>query len=76
MTTLKLSDQSTFIPDDKLIKFWKHAVTLSLSPDNTYPAYKIYYMLLSNEIATNKVKLEKNKLQNEEVLNDEENLHY
>lgn len=42
--------ESTLIPDSKLKTLWKRAVTASLSPDNEYPAYKIYYIFLRAEI--------------------------
>ena len=38
--------ESSLISDSKLKTLWKQAVTASLSPDNDYPAYKIYYILL------------------------------
>lgn len=38
------------ISDLRLKTLWKQAVTASLSPDNNYPAYKLYYILLKKEI--------------------------
>jgi hypothetical protein len=48
--------KSTLIPDDKLKKLWKMAVTASLDPDNEYQAYKLYYILLRKEIVENYAK--------------------
>jgi hypothetical protein len=42
--------ESSSISDSKLKTLWKRAVTASLSPDNDYPAYKLYYILLRAEI--------------------------
>jgi hypothetical protein len=42
--------ESSLISDSKLKTLWKQAVTASLSPDNDYPAYKIYYILLRKDI--------------------------
>lgn len=42
--------ESSSISDSKLRTLWKRAVTASLSPDNEYPAYKLYYILLRAEI--------------------------
>lgn len=62
--------QSPSIPDDKLKILWKQAVTASLSPENNYPAYKLYYIFLRKEI------IEKYCPQLETTLtNDEKNLH-
>jgi len=63
--------KSTDVSDEKIKKLWKQAITLSLDPDNSFPAYKIYYLLVKNQILSKSLKVSK-----EEVLeNDEENLH-
>lgn len=62
-------ERSIVISDERLKKLWKHAVTTSLSPDNIFPAYKIYYFLIRKEIIEKHLKLNKG-----EIENDEENL--
>lgn len=47
---LKGYDPTTQLSDDQLQKLWKHAVLLSLGPENIFPAFKIYYILLRKEI--------------------------
>ena len=46
----KLPLDKLYISDDKLRSLWKYAVNLSLGPDNEFPAYKLYYILLKKEI--------------------------
>lgn len=65
-------DKSTSISDEKLHNIWKTAVTMSLSPDNIFPAYKLYYILLRKEIVKRFLPLMSTK---GESLNEEENLH-
>jgi hypothetical protein len=59
-----------YVSDEKLQSLWKYAVTLSLGPDNTFPAYKLYYILLKKEIAEKHINNTKG-----ESLDVEENLH-
>jgi hypothetical protein len=63
-------DKSTSISDDKLLKLWKHAVITSLGPDNLFPAYKLYYILLRKEIVEKYIKSTKG-----ESSNGEENVY-
>jgi len=41
------------IPDSKLKSLWKQSITASLSPDNDFHPYKLYYILLKKEIIEN-----------------------
>jgi len=70
MTEDKPLDKTTSISDEKLLNTWKTAVTMSLSPNNSFPAYKLYYILLRKEIIQKYIKSTKG-----ENLNVEENLH-
>jgi hypothetical protein len=65
----KLSLDEIYISDEKLQSLWKYAVTLSLGPDNIFPAYKLYYILLKKEI------VEKHTKTKGEPSNGKENLH-
>jgi hypothetical protein len=68
--TEKIPLDKLYISDEKLQSLWKYAVNLSLGPDNIFPAYKLYYILLKKEIAEKHL-----KSTNGEVSNDEENVH-
>lgn len=63
-------EKSIVIPDERLKKLWKHAVTTSLGPDNIFQAYQIYYFLIRKEILEKHLKINKG-----ESPNDEENLY-
>lgn len=68
----KLPLDKLYISDDKLRSLWKYAVNLSLGPDNEFPAYKLYYILLKKEIAEKHLR---SKITKEESSNGKENLH-
>lgn len=51
MSEEKVPLDQLYISDEKLQSLWKYAVNLSLGPDNEFPAYKLYYILLKKEIA-------------------------
>jgi hypothetical protein len=65
-------ERSVTIPNERLKKLWKHAVTTSLSPDNIFPAYQIYYFLIRKEIIE---KYLKTNTSNEEPVDVEENVY-
>lgn len=65
----KLSLDEIYISDEKLQSLWKYAVNLSLGPDNIFPAYKLYYILLKKEI------VERHAKTKGESSNGKENLH-
>lgn len=48
-----------YISDEKLRSLWKYAVNLSLGPDNEFPAFKLYYILLKKEIEAKHLSKEK-----------------
>lgn len=56
--TDKVPLDKLYISDEKLQSLWKYAVNLSLGPDNEFPAYKLYYILLKKEIAQKHMKPE------------------
>jgi len=64
------NEKSIVILDEQLKKLWKHAVTISLDPDNNFPAYKIYYLLIRKKIIEKHLKITEG-----EITNDEENLY-
>jgi len=75
MAEEKVPLDKLYVSDDKLQSLWKYAVTLSLGPDNIFPAYKLYYILLKKEIAEKHLRNKPQKPINGEVKNDKENLH-